>query len=114
MRTGGRIRERIDLHLRNADKTIESSGEFIWKKGTVTDLLNYRSTRDSNARRPIADIPVAEIASVVVANSDLLDQPDPALDLARFLGVERLTAISRARLNEAIDRARTHLGREQT
>src|SRR5690606_37868832 len=35
LRTGGRIRERIDMHLSEFDRTHESSGEFIWKPGTV-------------------------------------------------------------------------------
>jgi hypothetical protein len=73
LRTGGRIRERIDLHLRGLDTTQESSGEFIWKKGAIS-----------------------------------LDEPDPARDLARLLGVERLAAVSRSRLDEAIARARQH------
>ncbi|ESY94311.1 hypothetical protein [Mesorhizobium sp. LNHC209A00] len=52
---------------------------------------------------------MAELAAVVVANEDILEQSDPALDLARLLGVERLAAISRSRLDEAIDRARRYL-----
>ncbi len=45
----------------------------------------------------------------MIANPDLLHQPDPALDLARLLGVERLAAIARARLDEAIARASANL-----
>lgn len=109
LRTGNKIRERIDLHLRDFDRTEESSGSFLWKKGTVVDLLDYRMPFDALARRSIADIPIAELAAVVVANKDVLEQSDPALDLARMLGVERLAAISRSRLDEAIDRARRYL-----
>ncbi|MBB6414093.1 DUF3320 domain-containing protein [Mesorhizobium sangaii] len=109
LRTGNKIRERIDLHLRDFDRTEESSGSFLWKKGTVVDLLDYRMPFDAHARRSIADIPIAELAAVVVANKDVLEQSDPALDLARMLGVERLAAISRSRLDEAIDRARRYL-----
>ncbi|HVW54913.1 MAG TPA: DUF3320 domain-containing protein [Rhizobiaceae bacterium] len=111
LRTGGRIRERIDLHLRDVDKMLESSGEFVWKKGCVTDVLDYRPPFDPGARRSIAEIALAELASLVVTNRDLLDQSDPALDLARLLGVERLTATSRSRLDEAIDRAKAILER---
>ncbi|TPI28316.1 DUF3320 domain-containing protein [Mesorhizobium sp. B3-2-1] len=106
LRTGGRIRERIDLHLRDLDRTQESSGEFIWKKGAITDFLSYRQPVNEDARRSIVDIPLAELASVVIDNPGLLDMPDPARDLAHLLGVERLAAISRARLDEAIVRAR--------
>jgi very-short-patch-repair endonuclease len=109
LRTGVRIRERIDLHLRGLDTTRESSGEFVWKKGTVLDILPYRRPASEDARRSIADIPLAELASVVLDNSELLDEPDPARDLARLLGVERLAAVSRARLDEAIARARQHI-----
>ncbi|MCR5870752.1 DUF3320 domain-containing protein [Sphingomonas sp. J344] len=33
LRTGSKIRERIEMHLRDFDRTQESSGEFIWKRG---------------------------------------------------------------------------------
>ena len=92
---------------------MESSGDFIWKKGSVTEFLDYRPPADDSARRAIADIPLAELASVVVANSTLLDQTDPVRDLARLLGVERVTAVTRSRLAEAIARARTHLSTTQ-
>jgi hypothetical protein len=114
LRTGGRIRERIDIHLRHLDTTTESSGEFIWKQGSVTDIVDYRQAANEDARRPIAEIPLAELASVVIDNPDLLDQMDPARDLARLLGVERLAAVSRGRLDEAISRARQHIATNQS
>lgn len=113
LRTGGRIRERIDLHLRGYDTTKESSGEFIWKVGTVSKIMPYRQPTNEEARRSIADIPLAELASVVSDNPDLLDQPDPARDLARLLGVERLAAVSRSRLGEAIALVRSHVSTTQ-
>ena len=109
LRTGGRIRERIDLHLRGFDTTSESSGVFVWKKGQVVEILNYRPSTDEASRRAIAEISLAELASVVIDNPDLLDMPDPARDMARLLGVERLAGTARARLDEAIARARAHL-----
>ncbi|MDF2810850.1 MAG: helicase [Microvirga sp.] len=109
LRTGGKIRERIDLLLREVDTTSESSGLFVWKKGSVAELLEYRAAADPDFRRGVADIPLAELASVVVANPALLEQPDPAVDLARLLGVERLAASARLRLDEAIERAKPHL-----
>ncbi|WGF89554.1 DUF3320 domain-containing protein [Marinivivus vitaminiproducens] len=109
LRMGGRIRERIELHLRDLDRTTESSGEFIWKKGTVSDVVPYRQPVSEDARRSIADIPLAELVFVVLDRPDLLDEPDPARDLARLLGVERLAAPSRTRLDEAIARARQQI-----
>ena len=89
LRTGGRIREQIDLHLRGLDMTQESSGAFLWKKGTVSEIAPYRPPAGEDARRSIADIPLAELASVVLDNPALLDETDPARHLARLLGVER-------------------------
>ncbi|WP_417773588.1 DUF3320 domain-containing protein [Stappia sp.] len=109
LRTGGRIRERIDGHLRGFDTTSESSGEFVWKKASVSEVLAYRPPVNDEARRSIADIPLAELAAVVLENPTVLDDPDPARGLARLLGVERLAAISRARLGAALERARAHL-----
>lgn len=114
LRRGGRIRERIDLHLRGYDTTTESSGVFIWKKGQVVDVLRYRPSANEASRRAVADIPLAELASVVIDNPDLMDMPDPPRDMARFLGVERLAATARARLDEAIGRARIHLAGHRT
>jgi very-short-patch-repair endonuclease len=109
LRTGGRIREEIDRHLHAFDRTTESSGEFIWRKGTVSDIVSYRPPDGEDARRAIGDIALAELASVVLANPDLLDSPDPERDLARRLGVDRLAGVSRMRLTEAIARARQHI-----
>lgn len=107
LRTGGKIRERIDMHLRDFDRTQESSGEFIWKAGAVADIHVYRPPHGDEARRAIPDIPLAELAAVVRDNPGLLDESDPARELARLLGVERLVAGSRARLDEAIARGRS-------
>ncbi|PKP91093.1 MAG: DNA helicase, partial [Alphaproteobacteria bacterium HGW-Alphaproteobacteria-16] len=104
LRTGGKIRERIDLHLGDFDRTEESSGEFIWRSGAVAEVRPYRAPANDDSRRAIPDIPLAELAAVVQANPDLLKEPDPARELARLLGVERLAAGSRARLDEAIAR----------
>ncbi len=113
LRTGPKIRERIDLHLRDTDRTMESSGEFIWRKGTIADILPCRQPADEATRRSIGDMPLAELAAAALDNPGLLDEPDPARDLARLLGVERLTAVSRARLDEAIARARRHIATSQ-
>ena len=86
---------------------------FLWRTGTVTELVDYRPPVSADLRRGVADIPLAELASVVVANPGIVDTLDPALDLARILGVERLAAGTRARLFEAVVRARAHLAERQ-
>lgn len=106
LRTGGRIRERVGLYLRSYDTTTESSGVFVWKKGQVVDVLPYRPPADETSRRAISEIPLAELASIIIENPDLLDMADPPRDMARLLGVERLAATARVRLEEAIEHAR--------
>src|SRR5690606_32223314 len=107
LRTGGRIRERIEIHLRSFDRTLESSGELLWPSAAVSDFLPYRRPADEEARRAIPDIPLAELAQVVRDHPGLLDESDPAREMARLLGVERLAAGSRARLEEALVRSQT-------
>ena len=75
--------------------------------------MHQEESIDEDARRSIADISLAELASVILDNRGLLDEADPARDLARLLGVERLAAVSRARLEEAIVRARDHISGDQ-
>ena len=106
LRTGGRIRERIDRLLSALDTTEESGGTFVWKAGTVRDVVAYRSAANDEGRRSINDIPIAELAAVVLEHPDLLDAPDCTRDLAHLIGVERLAATSRSRLDEAILRVR--------
>lgn len=109
LRTGSRIRERIALHLKDFDRTEESSGSFLWKKDTVTEVYLYRAG-DGDARRSVFDTPLSELSAIIISNPDLLDETDPALSMARVMGVERLAGTSRARLEEAIARAQAHLG----
>ena len=107
LRTGPRIREQIERHLRAFDTTHESSGDFVWQKGTVTETLPYRAPAGEDSRRSVSDIPLAELVSIVLAHPAPFEETDPARDLARLLGIERLAGVSRARLEEAIAEARS-------
>lgn len=107
--TDGRVREGIDLHLRGLDRTTESSGELIWEKGTVSDIVSYQSPISEGARRAIGDIPLAELIPVVLDNPGLLANLDPERDLARFRGRHCPTATSHVRLADAVAKARRHI-----
>ncbi|MEE8661719.1 DNA helicase [Acetobacteraceae bacterium EV16G] len=113
-RTGGRIRDQIDRHLRDFTRAHESSGEFIWQRGADTSFVAYRRPQGDETRRAVSEIPLAEIASVVRDNPEIFNEADPARDLARLLGVERLAAPARARLEEAIAHARPGKNAETT
>ena len=72
-------------------------------------VVAYRAPIDAAARRSIADTPLADLATLVVSQPALLQEDDRPLTLARLLGVERLAATSRARLDEALDYAARHI-----
>ena len=102
LRTGARIAEQISQNVRDVDMTREESGRFLWMKDTIVEAIEYRHPATEEDRRPVAEIPLAELVGFVRANPDLLNVTDPALSFARLIGLERLAAISRTRLEEAI------------
>ncbi|WP_296457286.1 DUF3320 domain-containing protein [Rubinisphaera sp.] len=102
-RTGSKIQKRISALLRSASKTEESSGTFIWPHGEIPDLIEYRSSSSYFQSRSIGDIPLAELCGFIRSHKECLADIDPATSIARELGVNRLTAGSRERLEEAID-----------
>lgn len=106
LRTGSRIREQIQLHLREVDATEEQTGRFLWPRGTVSESIAYREPASEEDRRPVSEIAIAELVGCVESNPDLLDEADPALSFARLIGLDRLAAASRARLEDAISLAR--------
>lgn len=69
-----------------------------------------KSLKVANNRKDILKdleiIAIAELVGCVHLNPELLDEVDPALSFARLIGLDRLSAASRARLEEAIERAR--------
>lgn len=102
LRTGGRIREQISLHLRSLDRTEESVGAFLWVLGTVATRVPYRRATSPDHRRSLSEICLAEIADFIVAHPEVLDEGDPPLVFARLMQIDRLAAPSRQRLEEAI------------
>ena len=88
--------EEVEALVGEAERTIGGADVVVNNAGVAVSGL-------------VGDIPLAELTAVVLDSPDLLDEPDPARDLARLLGVERLAAVSRARLDEAITRARQHV-----
>lgn len=102
LRTGGRIRAQIELHLRKLDRTQETSGTFLWKPGTIQPRLPFRRPLEPQHRRALADICIAELTDFVLEHRAALDEEDPPLIYARLLHVDRLANSSRQRLQEAI------------
>jgi len=86
--------------------TEEKTGRFLWPKGAIREAIAYREPASEADRRPVSEIAIAELVGCVHLNPELLDEVDPALSFARLIGLDRLSAASRARLEEAIERAR--------
>lgn len=107
LRTGGRIREQIALHLRGLDRTEETSGVFLWISGTIASRVPFRQAMNLDHRRPLSEICLAEIVDFIMAYPDVLNESDPPLVFARLMQIDRLAASSRQRLEEAI----AHTGR---
>jgi len=84
------------------DRTEETSGIFLWKSGTVTKRVPFRKPHSPEHRRSLAEISIAELADFIVSHSNVLKEEDPPLVYARLMQVERLTAPSRERLQEAL------------
>ncbi len=102
LRTGSRIAAQISKNVRDVEITEAAAGRFLWKKDTTAESIEYRHAATEEDRRPVSDIAIAELVGFVKANPDILDETDPALSFARLIGLERLAATSRIRLEEAI------------
>jgi hypothetical protein len=107
LRTGARIREQIERHLRTLERTHESTGTFLWKPGTVATRVPFRVPRSPDHRRSVADIALAELTDFVLRHSDAMEENDPPLIYARLMQIDRLAETSRERLVEAITCAKT-------
>jgi hypothetical protein len=107
LRTGGRIRERIELHLKQYESTSDSAGRFLWSQGNIRPIIPFRTPASEDDKRPVTDIAIAELAGFVSDNWTVLEEPDPALVIARLIGLERLAASSRGRIDDAISLARS-------
>lgn len=98
----GRIRDQIAHHLRRLERTQETPGVFVWQSGTISSRVPFRQPQSEEYRRPLSDICLPELVDFILSHSEVLDEADPPLVYARLLQLERLTASSRERLEEAI------------
>lgn len=106
LRTGSRIRAQVARHLTGCERTQETGGDFIWRAGTVCEVLAFRRPEEGGSGRSLDGIPTAEIPFVARDMPGLRDEPDPSLVLARRLGIDRRGAPTRTRLQAIISRMR--------
>ncbi|AVI58428.1 DNA helicase (plasmid) [Paracoccus yeei] len=96
-RTGARIQSRIAALHDDFDRTEEAGVRFLWTRGAVRDRLPFRGLGE----RALREVSRAEIAEVVDRNADrIAAAPDPDLELARLLGIARLSKDARDYLRD--------------
>lgn len=99
-RTGRRIVEQVCAALARVDIHDEDGVSFAWSKGSYSNRVPFRPNLD----RSIRDISRAEFAWLYDANAQALDESDdPARDLSRLAGINRLKADSRSYLEDCIE-----------
>ncbi|MGX1099892.1 DUF3320 domain-containing protein [Amorphus sp. MBR-141] len=112
LRTGKRIRERIEQHVHGAERTETGDSPFLWN-GPPQDRFPYRKPAGPEHRRNIPEISLAELTDFALQKPEIFDEDDPPLVMARLLGVDRLSASSRERLRkvqEAASQTRNRAG----
>lgn len=91
-RTGRRINTRVEQASRHVETRAEGDQTFLWPEAGFRVRTLYRGLED----RWIQDVSQTEIASVLDEINEALDHSeDPILDLARELGIARLSASAR-------------------
>ncbi|WVX50744.1 hypothetical protein ROLI_038440 [Roseobacter fucihabitans] len=99
-RTGHRISSRVEKAIGEAETHEDLGTKFIWTSGTYARRIPSRELFD----RSIREVHPAEIASMIDAHaSDLTAAEDPILNLARLLGIARLSRDAREYLEACID-----------
>lgn len=91
-RTGGRIQARIAALHDAFDVTVEEDTRFLWEKGSIKDRVPFRGMAD----RSLREISRSEISDVIDRNvAKISEAEDPHLELARLLGIARLSKDAR-------------------
>lgn len=99
-RTGARIQSRITALQDRFDIRAEDGVRFLWTKGAADGPVRFRGMDD----RPLRDISRVEIADVIDGHADrIATAEDPVLELARLMGIARLSRDARDYLSACLD-----------
>lgn len=101
-RTGANIRNRILDLLDGVAATDESTGRFLWSSNIPQQVIEFRPAKTDDDRRSVDEISIAELLGLVDQQKELLAEDDPAVALARVIGLARLSQSARDRIEEAI------------
>jgi len=89
----------------------EFGTSFVWLPGAYRDRIPYRGLEN----RAIRDVSRSEVATVLdEIGSDLAASEDPTGDLARHLGMSRVTEPARRRIENILRWYEDRLGNEDS
>ncbi len=79
-----------------------ATGRFLWFSDEPQRVVNFRIAKSDDDRRSVDEISIAELSGLVQQQRELLAEDDPAVALARSIGLARLSQSARERIEEAI------------
>lgn len=107
-RTGSRIQERVDLIAQQVYQyTTEDAGVFYWgHECEPTTSIPFRRALSTDTSRAVDEVCMAELVDLAraIRAGGLVDE-DALVAMSRELGLQRLRAISRGRLEEALSKS---------
>jgi len=112
-RTGHRIKQRVIELLPHVCHTDESVGRFLWPASGLQPIVPFRYPVSEEERRTLDEIALPELIGLVRAYPGITESDDPALALARQIGLSRLARAARERLELALEASAelAHAGR---
>ena len=102
-RTGSRIKQRVIDLLPQVCHTDEAVGRFLWPASGPQAIVPFRYPVSEEERRMLDEIALPELIGLVRTCPAITDSDDPALVLAREIGLNRLARAARERLESALE-----------
>ena len=89
--------------LSDVTTTVESVGTFLWAEKTRLPAVPFRYPSNDDERRSINEIAHEELLGLLRERPELATSDDPALALAREMGLARLARSARERLEQVVE-----------
>ncbi|MFO0905637.1 MAG: DUF3320 domain-containing protein [Pirellulales bacterium] len=102
-RTGHKIKQRVMDVMPDVTSTVEEVGRFLWNGDKVEERVPFRYPTEEGERRSLDEIALPELIGLVSEHPQHASSDDPALGLAREIGLARLARAARDRLESAIE-----------
>ncbi len=104
-RTTAKISERVLSLIPELVATEEDVGRFLWAGDPTSGTIPFRQPGPEGDRRSIDEIAIEELAGLFQSRPDIADANDPALAMAKEIGLTRIAKPARERLEAAIQLA---------